>query len=91
MTKEVCIYPSQVLSYNWPEGDKRHGKLGRIIDNDCYLNAVKKRKVGDTTYAFAGAPGTGRIVHRITRIDAEGVYGVEIENTIRELRPSEVI
>jgi len=47
--------------------------------------------VGQTIVSWAGAPGCGRSVAVITRIDEEGYWGYEIENTIRELEPWETI
>jgi hypothetical protein len=79
MAREKLIYPPKVVDGN-----------GGRKDYDCYLDAVKTKKVGDLVCAWAGAPGTGRHVQRITRIDATGVYGVTVENTIRELEPWEV-
>lgn len=85
----VCIYPPTVWSSNWPDGDPRHGKVTREVPYDCYLHAVECRKVGDRLTAYAGAPGTGHVTHVITRIDEKGVWGIEVENTMRELSPSE--
>lgn len=88
---EVLVYPPKVWSYNWPDGDPRHGKVGRYKPYDCYEKAVAENAPGDILVAYAAAPGTGHVKHRITRIDETGVYGVEIENTMRILDPSEVI
>jgi hypothetical protein len=85
MPTERLIYGTEVLSYNNPEHE------GRIVPNECYVDAAANNKPGDTLCHFAGAPGCGRVVYVITRIDATGVYGHEVENTIRELDPFEVI
>lgn len=80
------IYPKTVFSYNWPEGDPRHLKEGRMVPNELYEQAV----VGKAECIWAGAPGTGRILYLITRKDERGAWGIVLEDTIRELRPSEV-
>lgn len=87
---ERCIAPAQVYSYNWPEGDARHGVEGRMIDNDVYTDYLKYR-AGDRTCVYAGSPGTGRIVYEITRIDETGVYAIEVANNTRELTIADVI
>lgn len=85
---EKRIYPPTCWSYNGPDGP-----MDEPVEKpyECYLHTVATKKVGDTLCAYAGAPGTGRVVHRITRIDETGVYGIVIENTIRELEPWEVM
>lgn len=47
-------------------------------------------KRGDALVTWAGAPGTGRTVYRITRVDQRGVWGVEVSDTARVLSPQEV-
>jgi NADPH-dependent curcumin reductase CurA len=56
-----------------------------------WLVASWKKKVGDTVVVFAGAPGIGRIVYRVTRIDADGVFGFVVENSIEVLDPSDCV
>jgi len=94
MTTERLLYPPTVFSYNWPERngkpDPRHLKICREIPYECYLDAVKTRRVGDVIRSYASAPGTGYVEDRITRIDATGVYAIELTNTVRELTPEEV-
>lgn len=51
---------------------------------------LSQYKVGEIHCVWAGAPGTGRWVGRITRVDETGAWAEEIENTIRELEPWEV-
>ena len=41
-----------------------------------------KYRAGGKLVAEASAPGHGRIVYQITRVNALGVHGIEIENTI---------
>ena len=67
---ERCVYPPKVY-----QGQQE-------VDYECYLHARETKKVGDTLFASAGAPGVGHRIDRITRIDETGVYGVEVENTI---------
>ena len=89
MPAEKLIYPPTVWSYNWPEGDPRHGEVCREVPYDIYLDLVG-RPLPYRTCAFAGGPGTGRVVTEITRVDETGAYGYEVENTIRELQEWEV-
>ena len=76
MAEEKLIYPPTV-------GDG----IGNKIPYESYTNA----KVGQICTVWAGAPGTGKIVHKITRKDETGVYGIVIENTMRMLEPYEVM
>lgn len=90
MRKETLIYPPTVFSYNWPDGDPRHGKVGREISYSLYHDAMKHRSVGDVIRSFASAPGTGYIDQKITRMDDTGVYGYVIEDNVRELTRADV-
>lgn len=87
MNKERKIYPRRVITYNAPHSD---GDTPVEIDNELYLETVRTKKVGDLVVAHAGAPGTGRLVERITRIADDAIYGVVVEDTIRDLKPWEV-
>lgn len=77
--EEEQIYPPKVFNAE-----------GREIEYDLYNTTKAHKKIGDILMHWAGAPGTGYVKYQITRIDDTGVYGIEIENTIRELDPSEV-
>ncbi len=90
MAEVFCIYPPRVFSYNWSSGDPRHGKVGREIEYSIYQDAMKNRSVGDVIRHHAAAPGVGHVDYRLIRLDETGVYGEEIENTIRELHSEEV-
>ena len=87
MRKERLMYPPTVLTYNRPDSD---GVTPVRIPYSLYAEALANRKVGDVIRSYAGAPGTGFIEEKITRIDASGVYGVTLATTIRELQPWEV-
>lgn len=78
---EERVYPPRVWSRN-TEKAQATGEAEEI-DYECYLDARANKKVAYLLVGHAGAPGIGRVVHRITRMDDTGVYGVEIENTIR--------
>lgn len=52
---------------------------------------IERYKVGEVFVADAGAPGTGHRSWKVTRIDAEGLWGIILEDTIRELEPWEVM
>jgi hypothetical protein len=62
----------------------------QIVPSELLEEYSRTKRVGDTLCSFAGAPGTGRVIERITRMDATGIYGVVVENTMRELEPWEV-
>lgn len=47
--------------------------------------------VGDSYVTEAGAPGIGRTIYEITRIDSEGMWAKIVEDTVRILEPWEVI
>lgn len=83
MKSEELIHSSIVYRH---EGD------GCIpVPNDLYTEGMKKLSVGQVLRQHVCTPGTGYIEYRITRLDETGIYGIEIENTIRELTVSEVI
>ena len=52
---------------------------------------IQQYQVGQCYVVFAAAPGTGRRVHTITKINDIGMWGILKKDTIRELDPSEVI
>jgi hypothetical protein len=61
------------------------------IQSEFYLEAVATKAPGDVVRSWAGAPGIGYTDDLITRIDATGVYGVTIQNTVRVLTAREVV
>lgn len=70
----------------------RHtGESFEEVPCESYLDAVANKKVGDVITIHAGAPGCGYVKYRITSIDDEGVCGIVIEDTVRELEAWEVI
>lgn len=83
--QEKRILPPTVWQYDEPCGDE-----GQMVPYALYDEVMRNRHVGDELTFYAGAPGTGSITHRITRMDETGVYGVVVSNTIRELTPAEV-
>lgn len=89
MPNEINLYPPTVWSCNWPDGHPNHGKVCREIAYDLYERAIVHNRVGDLLYHYASAPGSGSATYRITRITPQGVFAVCIDNTIRELSPSE--
>lgn len=54
-------------------------------DPDYY----KKYKVGSKFVVFAGAPGIGKTVYTITRIDDSGMFGERESSNVRILDPEE--
>lgn len=52
---------------------------------------IERYKVGEVFVSEAGAPGTGHRSWKVIRIDAEGLWGILLQDTIRELEPSEVM
>lgn len=80
------LYPPTVITYN----DPSDGITPVEIPCTSYLEAVANQKVGDIIRHYAGAPGTGYVDYRITRIDKTGVYASIVRNTMRELQAWEV-
>lgn len=60
-------------------------------DGNKIRNDISKYKVNQYYTVYAAAPGTGRWIYLITKVDKQGVWGIELENNVRELTPSEVI
>ena len=75
MSTEKLIYPMRCIRY---EGD-----ISVEVPYELYLITMRENKVGDKLVHYAGAPGSGKQVLEITRMDDTGVYGKEISNTIR--------
>lgn len=50
---------------------------------------LTRYSVGERVVHEAGAPGIGRTVYLITRVDAGGVWGTVEEDTVRVLAPWE--
>ena len=44
-------------------------------------------RVGDVVRITFQAPASGYIDYRVTRIDARGIHGVMVQNTVREIYP----
>lgn len=87
--KEKLIYPPTVWSYNWPEGDPRHGEVCREIPYFAY-EELKGIALPRKQRVYASAPGTGHVDYVITRVDETGAYGYVESNTVRELQAWEV-
>lgn len=66
-----------------------YGVSGAEILNESYI-FYRKMGLGRNIVSHVSAPGTGMTISRITRIDEDGIYGIELCNTVRELRASEV-
>jgi hypothetical protein len=48
---------------------------------------AQQPRVGDVVRVMVQAPAIGYIDYRVTRIDAQGIYGVVVQNTVREIYP----
>lgn len=48
------------------------------IDNSEEIDILQ---IGQTVTHWVGAPGCGRLVYKITRIDEKGAWGICIEDT----------
>jgi len=68
----------------------RYNEHDRIVPVDC-SNEVDELRVGEKFAVEAGAPGCGRIVYRIVRVDRDGAWGFVLSNTMRELTLADVI
>lgn len=84
MSQEKLIYPPTV--YQYTSRDE-----GAEIPYSLYEDAMARKAVGDTIQHDAGGPGIGSIRYRITRMDATGVYGEVLFNTMREMTPEEAM
>lgn len=62
-----------------------------IARSDYRFYRAEDLEVGKTYTYQASAPGIGQTTYRFTREGHEGMYGVMIEDTVRELEPWEVI
>ena len=51
---------------------------------------LSRYTVGERIVHEAGAPGIGRTIYIITRIDGDGVWGLVEEDTVRVMEPWEV-
>lgn len=75
MTKEKLIIPRKVRNHN-----------GELVDNRWFKGT---EKVGDIKVSWAAAPGYGKWEEKITRIDKDGIWGVELTNSVRVAEPWE--
>lgn len=75
------IFPRYSWSFNGPDGLL---DVPFKADNSEFITPYK---LGDSFVCDAGAPGMGRVVYYVTKIDEDGIWGYEIENTIREMEP----
>jgi hypothetical protein len=48
---------------------------------------AQQPRVGDVVRVTFQAPAIGYIDYRVTRIDALGIYGLMVRNTVREIYP----
>lgn len=56
-----------------------------------FSDDVARYEVGQTVRYDYAAPGSGYVEYRVTRVDDEGVWGIELTNTLHILDPWEVI
>lgn len=77
---EILLYPKYVWADN-TEGKKPYS-IYEMHKND---------PVGTEYYSEYGAPATGFVKHRSTRIDDEGIHAIVIEDYCRELTIADVI
>ena len=73
---EKLLYPPTV--YDGEGNEKSY---------DIYHTVMNTKRVGDTVSSSAAAPGMGGTVHRITRMDDTGVYGIKIEDSVQIMEP----
>lgn len=81
----VCIKKRFETIYGFDE----HGnQYERPTDNSKEIDSYPK---GGTYTVHVSAPGTGRVVYVVTDVDEDGLWGVQIENSVRMLTPEEVM
>jgi hypothetical protein len=82
MKTETLILHRHAFTYE-PAGSDNRVALDRS-------HQIDRHHVGETFTTYVGAPGTGCIVYRITRIDRHGMWGIVLSDTVRILDPAEV-
>ena len=84
---------------SWEEQNLKHIDDAKAVQDkkvEIFLSEkspedIKNYEVGDAYVVWAGAPGTGKWIYRVTRIDKDGIWGVEEHCDVRELSPDEVV
>lgn len=91
--KESLVVAQKTWSYNHesdqdlPEPYNNHPICGKKQGDEppCekdFSGEIAILKLGSRRTHHAGAPGVGHVTYAITRIDEEGAWGIEIENTM---------
>ena len=48
---------------------------------------AQQPRIGEVVRVMFQAPAIGYIAYRVTRIDEQGIHGIKVRNTVRELHP----
>lgn len=86
--KDRLIHPAAYYSYKNDDGTflKKPRRILRATED---LRTAYH--IGQKIRTFAGAPGIGHTDYQITRINRRGVWGIVIENTMREMTAEEAM
>lgn len=92
MNEEKNIYPRWVYQGDRQEARYTPGRPTKLrrVKSELYDVMKENHEVGDVVLSHVAAPGTGSVEYRITRIEPDGIYGVLVSSTVRELEPWEV-
>jgi len=95
--EKAARHPTLIIGrfvYSFNHESDGHGCGRRQGDNPpCRVDQsdwIARHPVGSLVTSFYGAPGSGRCVQRVTRVDARGAWGVTVEDSYRELTIEEV-
>jgi len=87
MKKEKRIASRWVHSFNASDGSDG---VTPVRKESHFYKEAQRLGVGSVIRSWAGAPGTGYVDERITRVTSRAVYGYTVTNTMRELTAAEV-
>lgn len=82
MAKEKIIIDRKVWQFHSDNNEPTE------VDQTEWIERYKNQEF---FVVHAGAPGIGRTVYKITKETEEGLWGIQVENTVRVLEPHECI
>lgn len=101
LNKEHLIEPAIFYSHNDYENENKSvaEKYGYILLSEDkefeglkeYKQTIFSNKVGEIHCSHYGAPGIGKCLSFITKIDEQGMWGVTIEDTLQIMKPEDCI
>lgn len=85
LSKVKLIEPRFSYGYDYvsnPDGEPT------TFDNSKHIDHYQ---FGDKITHWASAPGIGKWVYEVIQVDQEGIWGILLEDTVRELTAEEVM